>query len=439
MSDPKPPVSADFTGATLFQSLCECAPVLIWKTDARMMCDFVNPRYAEFTGRPLAQQLGDGYLADIHPDDLPRYTEIFGAHFSERLPCTLEFRLRRHDGEYRWMLEHAMPMYGPGEEFLGYMGTTLDITERRVAELRQRAELEVLRTLDSSADLRAAGERVMEAIGRHLNWHIGEMWLPDPQLDAMRCESVWHAKEPGLMRFAAMSRGRTFFRGVGLPGRIMDQRRAMWVAEIGEDRLFKRSLVTERAGLCTAFGFPVSSHGELAAVFIFLSRDRRAECAQTMGTGMALGSHLGSFLERRSAELRLRSSEEQFRLMAENSTDMVSLHDSSGLYTFASAACRSLLGYEPEELIGHDAYEFFHPDDVLRIRGTHGEVLDQHDVQTVRYRLRRRSGGFVWVETTARSVRDGATGKVREIICSTRGISDRWKAEEWAEDSDPAR
>ena len=150
---------------------------------------------------------------------------------------------------------------------------------------------------------------------------------------------------------------------------------------------------------------------------------------------MALGSHLESFLERRLAETRLRASEEHFRLLAENLTDMVSVHDPAGCYMFASAASRRLIGYEPEELVGHNAYEFFHPEDVLRIRGTHGVVLDQTEVQTVRYRHRRKTGGFVWLETTTRSVLDPETRKIREIVASTRGISDRWQSEEWPEDA----
>ena len=132
------------------------------------------------------------------------------------------------------------------------------------------------------------------------------------------------------------------------------------------------------------------------------------------------------------AEETLRESEELYRLLAEHSTDMISKHTPEGVYTYASPACRCLLGYEPEELVGRDAYDFFHPDDLQQIRRTHSTILERPDTYTVGYRIRRKDGAYIWFETTSRTVRDPNTDEVREIIAVSRDITERKEAEEQA-------
>src|SRR3712207_774384 len=113
-------------------------------------------------------------------------------------------------------------------------------------------------------------------------------------------------------------------------------------------------------------------------------------------------------------EGELREGDELYRLLAEHSTDMISKHTPSGVYTYASPACRSLLGYDPEELVGRDAYEFFHPDDFEEIQRTHSAILERPDTYTVAYRIRRKDGSYIWFETTSRTVREAQTGEVLE-------------------------
>ena len=130
---------------------------------------------------------------------------------------------------------------------------------------------------------------------------------------------------------------------------------------------------------------------------------------------------------RREAPYR---SEELYRLLAEHSTDMISKHTPSGVYTYASPACRSLLGYDPEDLVGHDAYEFFHPDDLETVQETHSAILERPDTYAVCYRIRRKDGSYAWFETTSRTVRDPETDEVLEIIAVSRDVTERKRAEE---------
>ncbi|MGN6190286.1 MAG: sensor domain-containing phosphodiesterase [Conexibacter sp.] len=109
---------------------------------------------------------------------------------------------------------------------------------------------------------------------------------------------------------------------------------------------------------------------------------------------------------------------ERCRDLADRVTDMISTHAPDGTYRFVSAAARDLLGYEPDELVGTQPYEHFHPDDVPKVSGVHRSVLEGAPA-TVVYRLRRKSGEYRWVETTTRVV-DGEDGEPCEIVCCTR-------------------
>lgn len=144
----------------------------------------------------------------------------------------------------------------------------------------------------------------------------------------------------------------------------------------------------------------------------------------------AVAYTLAGIIELKWAEEALRDSERRYRLLAENATDMISRHSPEGLYLYASPACRSLLGYEPEELIGRSAYELFHPDDLDAIRESHLTIMEEPTVYTVSYRIRGRDGGYLWVETTSKTVRNPETGRIEEIVAITRDVTQRRQAEE---------
>jgi PAS domain S-box-containing protein len=89
------------------------APVMIWTTGLDRRCDWVNAVWLAFTGRPLEAQLGNGWWADVHPQDVEWRKGILDTSFDAKVPYTLDFRLRARDGSHRWMLETAAPRYGP--------------------------------------------------------------------------------------------------------------------------------------------------------------------------------------------------------------------------------------------------------------------------------------------------------------------------------------
>ena len=122
-----------------FRSVTNAAPVLIWMDGPDKACVFLNESWLEFTGRTLEQELGSGWFEGVHPDDVRRCHETFNQAFDARQPFTLEYRLRRHDGEYRLMLDTGKPLFDIAGKFTGYIGSCLDITDMRRALDERRA------------------------------------------------------------------------------------------------------------------------------------------------------------------------------------------------------------------------------------------------------------------------------------------------------------
>jgi diguanylate cyclase (GGDEF)-like protein/PAS domain S-box-containing protein len=118
----------------LFCEIADIAPVMIWMAGLDKLCNYFNRPWLEFTGRDLNDELGKGWAEGVHPEDLRRCLEVYEQSFDRRAPFTMEYRLRRHDGEYRWILDNGKPIYSCDHEFVGYAGSCVDISHQKEAE-----------------------------------------------------------------------------------------------------------------------------------------------------------------------------------------------------------------------------------------------------------------------------------------------------------------
>jgi len=145
------------------------------------------------------------------------------------------------------------------------------------------------------------------------------------------------------------------------------------------------------------------------------------------GKGHMVGSirvHMDITNQRR-AELSLRESEARYRLLAEHATDMISRHTPDGRFLYASPASQSLLGYGPEELIGTRPAELIHPEDLPVIEEFRSNLFARAGTAAIIYRMRRKDGTYVWVETTWRAIREKNNDTVTEMVAVARNISER--------------
>ena len=117
-----------------FRYLADNAPVLIWMSGLDKLCFHFNKTWLDFTGRTMEQELGNGWVEGVHPDDFQFCLDVYTTSFDMHQSFEMEYRLRRFDGEYHWMLDTGIPRFGADGEFLGYIGTCTDISDRKAVE-----------------------------------------------------------------------------------------------------------------------------------------------------------------------------------------------------------------------------------------------------------------------------------------------------------------
>ncbi len=126
-------------GEERFRALADATPVLIWGAGTDKLCNYFNKQWLDFTGRSAEEEMGDGWTQSVHPDDLDRCLQTYHQSFDARQPFTIEYRLKRQGDDYRWLLDTGVPRFTPDGTFYGYIGSCIDITDRKRVEeeLRQ--------------------------------------------------------------------------------------------------------------------------------------------------------------------------------------------------------------------------------------------------------------------------------------------------------------
>jgi PAS domain S-box-containing protein len=122
------------TADEAFQQVADSLPALVWAAGADKRCTYFNKPWLDFTGRRLEEEVSDGWIDGVHADDVESCVEIYNRAFDRRKPFTLQYRRRRHDGEYRWLYDKAAPLFEADGGFSGYIGTCFDVTDLRRAE-----------------------------------------------------------------------------------------------------------------------------------------------------------------------------------------------------------------------------------------------------------------------------------------------------------------
>jgi PAS domain S-box-containing protein len=208
-----------------FRDLADSAPVMIWTTDARGLVTFVNAGWLAYTGTRLQEELGDTWTLGVHPDDAPAVLSGWRETLERRELWEREYRLRAEGGEYRWISERGIPRYEDGE-FVGYVGTAIDIHVRKLMEGRLREVYEREHTIAETLQRSLLPERLpriegLEIAARYLpagmGAAIGGDWYdalerPDGRVALVVGDVVGH----GLRAAATMGQLRNAFRAYGL-------------------------------------------------------------------------------------------------------------------------------------------------------------------------------------------------------------------------------
>lgn len=191
-----------------FRTMADCAPVLLWMAGTDARCNFFNQTWLTFRGRSLAEEFGFGWASGVHPIEFQMCMDTYMEAFRERREFEMVYRLQRHDGEYRWILDHGTPRFAPSGEFVGYIGSCTDITEQKNAEdaLRRTGD----RLARSNAELErfahAASHDLQEPLRMVINFTSLLAKKYDAQLDASGRQYVAFAVD-GARRMKALIDG----------------------------------------------------------------------------------------------------------------------------------------------------------------------------------------------------------------------------------------
>ncbi len=158
-----------------FQRMADAAPVMIWTSGLDTLCDYFNKVWLDFTGRALKQELGNGWADGVHPDDFQNCLDVYLTSFEARRGFAMEYRLRRADGQYRWLLDNGVPRYSAAGTFEGFIGSCVDITEqKRMADAALWEKDERYRTVIETA---MDGYWLSDCEGRLLEVNDAYCWM----------------------------------------------------------------------------------------------------------------------------------------------------------------------------------------------------------------------------------------------------------------------
>jgi PAS domain S-box-containing protein len=286
-----------------FRTVANTAPVMIWMSGTDKLCTFFNKSWLDFTGRRIQQEMGNGWAEGVHPDDLQKCLKVYAEAFDACQPFVMHYRLRRYDGEYRWISDNGVPRYDGQKNFAGYIGSCIDITE----------------SLSKEKALREFEERVtLAAQAAHLGvWELdtatNEIWMSDSARALFQLDSE-----------AQVS-----------PAVLQDHVHP-------EDRARRDSAV--KAALET--------QGEYEIEYRIVLPDGtlrwiggRGRCVPKQGGGTRLiGVSMDITAQKQTQDL--------FRLATEASPSGVILVDHGGLIVLVNSHAEKLFGYSREELIG---------------------------------------------------------------------------------------
>lgn len=128
-----------------YRLIVEASPNMIWRSNLSTECDYFNKTWLDFTGHTMEEEYGFGWAKGVHPDDFDRCVEIYLKNFNSETPFEMDYRLKRYDGQYRWINDRGVPFYDDNKVFIGFIGSCMDITEKiegqLLKELAQTDEL----------------------------------------------------------------------------------------------------------------------------------------------------------------------------------------------------------------------------------------------------------------------------------------------------------
>jgi PAS domain S-box-containing protein len=264
------------------------------------------------------------------------------------------------------------------------------LVEHQLAERRLRARDAATRILVSSSSLGEAAPLLLEGLCGAMEWQFGALWTVDQAADVLRCVATWRSPLGLLSEFELATKGRTFQRGIGLPGAVWSGRQPLWIPDAPHDQNFPRAPIAERQGLKAGIGFPILVRGEVFAILEFFSSQPEPADAKLLDMFAALGDQIGQFVQRTRAEEIL----DRFFTM---SLDMLCIAGFDGIFQRLNPVWEQILGFTLEELTTRPFLEFVHPEDQPATIAELEKLRTGAPTISFENRYRCKNGNYRWL------------------------------------------
>jgi diguanylate cyclase (GGDEF)-like protein/PAS domain S-box-containing protein len=384
----------------------------------------VNPAFCQLVGYSESE-LRSLSLVDItHPEDQAAMRDAM----REMLAAggegvRIEKRYTRKDGEVVWVDMTMRLVRGPENRPLYFQTVTVDIRDRKRAEVLQAARFAVTQALVTSPGWEKAAPGVLEGLCRTLDWELAEYWEVNPERETMRFATSW--KRPGrdTSAYEATATQVIYRRGEGLAGRVWESGGPISMPDLAGD-MSLRAPAAVAGGLHGIVGFPVRSGRRVVGMISLHTWAPRDLDEGLIAVMTDVGSQIGEFVERKRAEVALQESEKRMRSVLDNVSDGLVTMDQTGLIETANPAVVKLFGYSEQELIGQ-------PSDIV-IATTHRSAFDNYLQRRLKLDIpvsgahetmgKRKNGSLFPLEFVVSSMQIGSR---HLFIATLRDISER--------------
>jgi PAS domain S-box-containing protein len=302
-----------------YRSLADLIPGIVWTAGADGAIDYANQFWFTFTGLTPEQTLGSGWAVAVHPDDLPRVTELWSRSLRTGDPVEVDYRVRRADGVYRWFLAQGRAVQDRVGRFVKWFGMLTEIEDQKAGEQaleRQNALVRLLHQVTVAAYEAATVEEALQAgidrVCAYTGWPVGHVYVRSGRgSEELVPTPIWHLDRPDEFEsFVRVTAGTRLGVGEGLPGRVLAGRVPLWIMDVGRDDNFPRARAAGDLGVKGAFGFPVLTRSGVEAVLEFFTREPREPDDVLLQAMAQIGLQLGQVFERKWAEAELRAARE---------------------------------------------------------------------------------------------------------------------------------
>jgi diguanylate cyclase (GGDEF)-like protein/PAS domain S-box-containing protein len=348
-------VEAERESETRFRTLFEQAQAGMAFAGLDGHITTVNLAFCQLVGYSDAELRNLSLLDITYPEDVPTLQDALRRMLAgDEEGTRIEQRYTRKDGEPVWVDVTTRLVRGPDGKPLYLQTVTVNIRDRKRAEVLQAARFAVTQALVTSPGWEKAAPGVLEGLCRALDWELAEYWEVDAERETMHFVTAW--KRPGrdTSTYEVTAAQTSYRRGEGLAGRVWETGTPVSVPDVASDDS-PRSAAAVAAGLRGIVGFPVRSGRRVVGMIALHTWAPREMDEGLLAVMNDVGSQIGEFVERKRAELALQESEKRMRSVLDNVSDGLATIEQTGIIESANPAVVKLFGYSEQELVGQQA------------------------------------------------------------------------------------